>query len=216
MAVVLDVTLRRGFIRLFKSIHSPIGECCGDANSQSSVRLSKNDVRQWHLTNVLSAPANVRFSGVKRTLRCRMVETMQDARLSIPLTQHSNRVSTNTGLRRRETRFCAAETKASKGPVGSGLCARKWNCRDEGSESGNLHRQSAHARNADTSGTSLAEKFPWLNAQELPADNRLVVSSSPPSPTTQSCANGDFPVQCESPRIGGDLCTHFISATQPL
>jgi hypothetical protein len=27
--------------------------------------------------------------------------------------------------------------------------------------------------------------------------------------TTQSCANGDFPVQCESPRIGGDSCTHF-------
>jgi hypothetical protein len=30
-------------------------------------------------------------------------------------------------------------------------------------------------------------------------NNRLVRSSSPPSPTTQSCANGDFPVQCESP-----------------
>jgi hypothetical protein len=40
----------------------------------------------------------------------------------------------------------------------------------------------------------------------------LVRSSSPPSPTTQSCANGDFPVQCESPRTGGDLCTHFVSA----
>jgi len=43
-------------------------------------------------------------------------------------------------------------------------------------------------------------------------NNRLVRSSSPPSPTTQSCANGDFPVQCESPRTGGDLCTHFVSA----
>jgi hypothetical protein len=32
------------------------------------------------------------------------------------------------------------------------------------------------------------------------------------SATTQSCANGDFPVQCESPRTGGDLCTHFVSA----
>jgi hypothetical protein len=30
------------------------------------------------------------------------------------------------------------------------------------------------------------------------ADNRLVGGSSPLSPTTQSCANGDFPVQCES------------------
>src|SRR5207253_6361587 len=43
-------------------------------------------------------------------------------------------------------------------------------------------------------------------------NNRLVRNSSPPSPTTQSCANGDFPVQCESPRTGGDLCTHFASA----
>jgi len=41
---------------------------------------------------------------------------------------------------------------------------------------------------------------------------RLVGGSSPPSPTTHSRSNGDFPVQCESPRIGGDLCTHFISA----
>jgi glycine cleavage system H lipoate-binding protein len=28
-------------------------------------------------------------------------------------------------------------------------------------------------------------------------ESRLVGGSSPPSPTTQSCANGDFPVQCE-------------------
>jgi hypothetical protein len=45
-------------------------------------------------------------------LTCRMVEATRDARLSIPLTQHSNRVSTNTNLCPRETRFCAAETKA--------------------------------------------------------------------------------------------------------
>jgi hypothetical protein len=42
-----------------------------------------------------------------------MVEAARDARLSIPLTQHS-RVSTNANLRRRETRFCGAETKAPK------------------------------------------------------------------------------------------------------
>src|SRR6516165_5398867 len=41
-----------------------------------------------------------------------MVEAARDARTD----QHSNRVSTNTGLRRRETRFCEAETKAPKGP----------------------------------------------------------------------------------------------------
>ena len=38
-----------------------------------------------------------------------------DARLSIPLTQHSNRVSTNIGLCPRETRFCAVEITAPKG-----------------------------------------------------------------------------------------------------
>src|SRR6516164_9530832 len=47
---------------------------------------------------------------------------------------------------------------------------------------------------------------------ELATDNRLVGGSSLPSPTTQSCAHGDFPVRCESPRTGGDLCTHFVSA----
>jgi hypothetical protein len=35
-------------------------------------------------------------------------------RPSIALTQHSNQVSTNTGLCRGETRFCRAETKAPK------------------------------------------------------------------------------------------------------
>jgi hypothetical protein len=32
---------------------------------------------------------------------------------------------------------------------------------------------------------------------ELAADNRLVGGSSPPSPTTQSRANRDFPARCE-------------------
>ena len=49
---------------------------------------------------------------------------------------------------------------------------------------------SAGTRNANTSGTSLARKSPQadplLNAQEHAADNRLVGSLSPPSPTTQS------------------------------
>ena len=50
---------------------------------------------------------------------CRMVEATRDARLSIPLTQHSNQVSTNTNLCPWETRFWAAETKAPKGPLKS-------------------------------------------------------------------------------------------------
>jgi hypothetical protein len=35
---------------------------------------------------------------------------------------------------------------------------------------------------------------------ELATDNRLVGSSSPLSPTTQSCANGDFPVHARARR----------------
>jgi hypothetical protein len=35
----------------------------------------------------------------------------------------------------------------------------------------------------------------------LGADNRLVAGSSPPSPTTQSCANPEFPVSAEHPRF---------------
>jgi hypothetical protein len=38
---------------------------------------------------------------------------------------------------------------------------------------------------------------PYLNGLALAADNRLVGSSSPPSPTTQSRANRDFPVYYE-------------------
>jgi hypothetical protein len=53
---------------------------------------------------------------------------------------------------------------------------------------------------------------PLAQYSELATANRLVGSSSPPSPTTQSCANGDFPIRCELPRTGGDSCTHFVSA----
>jgi hypothetical protein len=44
---------------------------------------------------------------------------------------------------------------------------------------------------------------------ELAADNRLVGSSSPPSPTTQSPSNRDFPVLYENPRIGGGFVRAF-------
>ena len=89
--------------------------------------------------------------------------------------------------------------------------------RAEGAETNRLFAEiSAYIGNPATSGTSLARKSPQagrlLNAQRPAADNRLVAGSSPPSPTTQSCAHGDFPVRCESPRTGGDLCTHFVSA----
>ena len=40
----------------------------------------------------------------------------------------------------------------------------------------------------------------------------MVGSSSPPSPTTQSYANRDFPVHCELPRISGLPCVHVVSA----
>jgi hypothetical protein len=38
---------------------------------------------------------------------------------------------------------------------------------------------------------------------ELAANNRLVGSSSPPSPTTQSRASRDFPVLYENPQLAG-------------
>src|SRR6266566_9405846 len=64
-------------------------------------------------------------------LTCRMVEATRDARLSIPLTQHSNRVSTNTNLRPRETRFCAAETKTPKGSLKSNRQFAETKCAHE-------------------------------------------------------------------------------------
>ena len=48
-----------------------------------------------------------------------------------------------------------------------------------------------------TLGTSLATSGPLAQYSALATDNRLVGSSSPPSPTTHSRSNGDFPVQCE-------------------
>ena len=45
---------------------------------------------------------------------------------------------------------------------------------------------------------------------ELATDNRLR-SSSPPSPTTQSPSNRDFPVLYEKPPIGENSCAHFVS-----
>jgi hypothetical protein len=52
---------------------------------------------------------------------------------------------------------------------------------------------SAGTRNANTSGTSLARKSPVAQCSEHAPDNRLVGSSSPPSPTTQSRANIHWP-----------------------
>jgi hypothetical protein len=54
----------------------------------------------------------------------------------------------------------------------------------EGTWFGNIH------------GNNLRDPWP---KKEVSHD-RLVGSSSPPSPTTQSCANGDFPVHAERRR----------------
>jgi hypothetical protein len=48
------------------------------------------------------------------------------------------------------------------------------------------------------------------------AHNRLFGRSSPSSPTTQSCATGDFLKVYERPRIGGDLCDGSFSETASL
>jgi hypothetical protein len=59
---------------------------------------------------------------------------------------------------------------------------------------------SARTRSPGTSGTSLARKSDRCSMLRAAAYNRLVGGSSPPSPSTQSCTNGDFPVQCDLAR----------------
>src|SRR5258706_15099203 len=48
---------------------------------------------------------------------------------------------------------------------------------------------------------------------ETLAHNGLVGGSSPSSPTTQSCATGDFLKVYERPRIGGDRCDRSFTET---
>jgi hypothetical protein len=61
-------------------------------------------------------------------LACRMVKAARDAWLSVALTQHSNLVSTNASLHRRETRFCETETKAPKPPSKFQLTIAETKC----------------------------------------------------------------------------------------
>ena len=62
-----------------------------------------------------------------------------------------------------------------------------------------------------TLGTSLATSGPLAQYSELATDNRLVGSSSPPSPTTQSRANRDFPNCRGMTRISRVSCARFVS-----
>ena len=58
-----------------------------------------------------------------------------------------------------------------------------------------MHRQSAHTRNADTSGTSLAEKSPngpLVNAQELAADNTQTEITSGDIVWSMSASSGSL------------------------
>jgi hypothetical protein len=54
-----------------------------------------------------------------------------EAPVQSPATRRSNRVSTNTNLRPRETRFCAAETKAPKGSLKSNRQFAETKCAHE-------------------------------------------------------------------------------------
>ena len=62
----------------------------------------------------------------------------------------------------------------------------------------------------------LAPDGPVAQRLEPTAHNGLVGGSSPPGPTTQSCATGDFLKVNERPRIGGDLCDGSFSETASL
>src|SRR5580700_7708894 len=57
---------------------------------------------------------------------------------------------------------------------------------------------------------------PVAQWSELAAHNRLVGGSSPPGPTTQPYANGDFSVHCEMPRTGEIRTRLFVSTSHPL
>jgi hypothetical protein len=59
--------------------------------------------------------------------------------------------------------------------------------------SGPFRRQVGEASDAD----AMRERAIDGGCSELATDNRLVGSSSPPSPTTQSHANRDFPASCK-------------------
>jgi hypothetical protein len=88
----------------------------------------------------------------------------------MPGNKRLEQVSVGNGFRARKRNFCGRETCLyTQGP----------DFRVVRTQAGN-----------PTSG-------PVAQCSELAADNRLVGSSSPPSPTTQSYANGDFPVQSE-------------------
>jgi hypothetical protein len=91
--------------------------------------------RLQHFLGHASITNTVRYTAMSpepfKDLTCRMVEAARDARLSIPLTQDSNRVSTNTNLCPWETRFCAAETKAPKGSLKSNRQFAETKCAHE-------------------------------------------------------------------------------------
>jgi hypothetical protein len=59
--------------------------------------------------------------------------------------------------------------------------------------SGPFRRQVGEASDAHT----MREPVIDGGCSELATDNRLVGSSSPPSPTTQSYTNRDFPASCK-------------------
>ena len=67
-------------------------------------------------------------------------------RPSIALTQHSNQVSTNTGLCRGETRFCRAETKAPKRPLKSIDSLQRQNARTNPRQFGAFHKEPGNLR----------------------------------------------------------------------
>src|SRR5260370_32313150 len=66
---------------------------------------------------------------------------------------------------------------------------------------------------AETEQGSPAHGQPDLHRDRFECTACLARSSSPPGPTTQSCATGDFLKVYERPRIGGDLCDRSVTET---
>ena len=72
----------------------------------SSTGIDPNDPTTWKIGEYEKEMKSYLCKSIAAlTLTCRMVEATRDARLSIQLTQHSNRVSTNTNLCRGKRDF---------------------------------------------------------------------------------------------------------------
>ena len=123
----------------------------------------------------------------------RMVPAARIAPSSLALTQHSNQVSANTGLRRRETRFCRPETKTPKRPLKSNRQLQRQNASTN-------PRQFGAFRNEP--GNLCLRKTVWWRTQSI----------SNPSQHPTSLLTGKLTGKIAKSGIGNDESSAFNAA----